>query len=171
LKIFVSGGWQPHKVKHLAERAEELGRLLAEHGFDMTCGPGTGIAKFVIKGYRSVPKRGKIVFYLPKLSEMKRVGEEMEEGADDVVKTNAEYPIRNLLQVKESDAVVGIGGSAGTLTEVIAAVMDYHKPVAMFEDGSESVQAAKIISKIRPHIFFSRSVVEVVSYLKKILHS
>ena len=167
----MSGGWQPHKVKHLAERAEELGRLLAEHGFDMTCGPGTGIAKFVIKGYRSVPKRGKIVFYLPKLSEMKRVGEEMEEGADDVVKTNAEYPIRNLLQVKESDAVVGIGGSAGTLTEVIAAVMDYHKPVAMFEDGSESVQAAKIISKIHPHIFFSRSVVEVVSYLKKILHS
>lgn len=78
--IFVSGGWRKEQAAFYKEKAESLGALIAKRGFDLTCGPGTGIARFVVDGYRSVEKRGKVIFYLPKRSEMERVGEDVGGG-------------------------------------------------------------------------------------------
>lgn len=166
-KIFVSGSWRQEEGRLYAEVAFKLGKLLAENGFDLVIGPGTGVARSVIDGYRSVKERGEITFYLPKLKEMKRVGEEMEEGADRVVVTEQDYPTRNLIMIRKSDAVVAIDGFAGTLSEIIAAVLDYHKPTAALEDSGEAIRASKLLTHIQSHIFYSKSIEEIVGYIKE----
>lgn len=88
-----------------------------------------------------------------------------EGGADRVIETELDYAQRNLLQVKEADAVISMGGSSGVLTEVIAAVMDYEKPVVMFDDESESARCVKILSKIYPHVYFSSDLEKLVDFI------
>lgn len=166
-RVFVSGSWRPEEGKIFAEAAFKLGKLLAERGFDLVIGPGTGIARSVIDGYRSVENRGEVIFYLPKLKEMKRVGEEMEEGADRVIETEQDYPTRNLIMIRKSDAMIAIDGFAGTLTEIIAAVMDYQKPTAALEGSGEAIEASKLLKHIRERIFFSKDAKELVDYVEK----
>lgn len=169
--VFVSGSWQEEKAIAISPEAYKLGRLLAESGFDLTIGPGTGVARYVIDGYRSVPERGKVIFYLPKESEMERVGERMEKGADEIIKTELDYPMRNLIQVRESDALVAIGGGAGTVTEIIATALDYRKPTIVL-DGGEASQAIKILSDLKSKVEFASRVEEVVEFLQeKLLRS
>lgn len=164
MKIFVCGSWNKKSGEKYIQEAYVLGVLLAQNQVDLIIGPGTGTAKNVIKGYHSVSPRGKVIFYLPQLKEMKRVGEEMEEGADEVIWTELDYPHRNLMQVKKADAVIALGGQAGSLTEVIAAVLDYHKPTAIYDDdSSELVQASKLLTQLQPYVFYSKDLKELVS--------
>ncbi len=72
---------------------------------------------------------------------MAAVGEELMPGADEIEHTGLDYPMRNLLQVKLSDGLFVLTGGDGALEEVVAAVVDYHAPVAIVE-GSGSVAAA-----------------------------
>ena len=165
-KVFVSGSWRAKEGQTYEKECLQLGKLLAERGFDLVIGPGTGIARCVIDGYRSVKDRGEVIFYLPRLKEMKRVGEEMEEGADKVVTTEQDYPTRNLIMIRKSDAVIAVNGFAGTLTEIIAAVLDYHKPTAALENSGEAVTASKLLEHIREHIFYSDSIEKIVDYIE-----
>lgn len=166
-RVFVSGSWRPQEGKVYAKPAFELGKLLAERSFDLIIGPGTGVAGKVINGYRSVKNRGEVIFYLPRLKEMKRVGEEMEEGADRIIETEQDYPMRNLIMIRKSDAMIAIDGFAGTLSEILASVMDYHKPTAALEDSGEAVVASRTLRHIRDKIFYSKDVKELVDYIEK----
>ena len=80
VQIFVSGTWKPAKADAYRDQALLLGRALAERGFDLACGPGTGVARHVIDGYRSVPERGIVRYYLPTDSAMRAAGETVETG-------------------------------------------------------------------------------------------
>lgn len=164
--IFVCGSWQPEKAIGICAEARKLGQLLAGAGFDLTIGPGTGIARFVIDGYRSMKERGKVIFYLPKESEMERVGEPMEEGADVVYKTGLDYPLRNIIQVRESNGLVAICGGAGTVTEVVTAAFDYNKPTIVFQEG-EAYEAVRRLSELQKNIIFTSSVEEAVKILEE----
>src|ERR1035441_3887325 len=101
MRVFVSGTWKPEKAALYANQAIDLGELIAQAGFDLACGPGTGIARFVIEGYRSVETRGRITYYLPRREDMTAVGEAVEPGADEIVQTEFDYPLRNVFQVKQ----------------------------------------------------------------------
>lgn len=168
-RIFVSGEWRAEAVKAYGEKARRLGVLLAESSFDITCGPGSGITRFVLEGYYCVPKerRGQVIFYLPKLSEMKRVGEKMEFGADIVVKTGLDYPSRNVIQVKDADALIAITGGAGTTTEIIHAALDFQKPVAILDNSGPMAEAIKCLPSVKNEVFFAKDEVELVDYVKK----
>ncbi len=87
-QIFVAGEWSAEKAEPFAEAAREVGKLLAESGFALTCGPGSGTARYVLEGYDAVrglnPSLPRPRFYLPKLSEMNRVGEKEETYGIDV---------------------------------------------------------------------------------------
>lgn len=168
-RIFVSGEWRAEAVKDYAEIARNLGVLLAENSFDITCGPGSGITRFVLEGYYSVAKakRGQVIFYLPKLAEMKRVGEKMELGADIVVKTGLDYPSRNVCQVKDADALIAITGGAGTTTEIIHAALDFQKPVAILDNSGPMTEAIKCLPSVKDEVFFGKDEVELVDYIKK----
>jgi predicted Rossmann-fold nucleotide-binding protein len=141
VQIFVSGTWNPEKARPYSAQAVELGARIAAGGFDLACGPGTGIARFVIDGFRQTPGGGKVRYYLPTEADMRAVGEEVMPGADEIEQTGLDYPMRNLLQVKRSDGLFVLTGGDGALEEVIAAVVDYRVPVAIVA-GAGSVAAA-----------------------------
>jgi hypothetical protein len=108
---------------------------------DLACGPGTGIARHVIDGYRTVPVRGQVRYFLPRRDEMNKVGEVVAPGADEVVESDYDYPMRNVWQVSMCSGLFILTGGDGALEEAIPALVDYRIPVAAV-DGSGSVVAA-----------------------------
>jgi uncharacterized protein (TIGR00725 family) len=99
---------------HEAEQAYEVGRLLAERGAVVICGGGTGVMSAVAAGARSAG--GFVVGIRPSGTR---------EGASPdltaTVVTNM-GEARNAVIVWSADAVIAIGGSWGTLSEVALAM-------------------------------------------------
>jgi predicted Rossmann-fold nucleotide-binding protein len=150
MQIFVSGTWKAEKARPYRAQAEELGEQIAASGFDLACGPGTGIARHVIDGYRQAPRKGKVRYYLPEESHMQAVGEEVLPGADEIEHTGLDYPMRNLLQVKRSDGLFVLTGGDGALEEVIAAVVDYNLPVAIVAGAGSAAAAVTALLEVYP---------------------
>lgn len=171
-QVFVAGEWRAKEAEPFAEVGREVGRLLAEGGFILTCGPGSGLARYLLEGYDSVrskrPQLPKPRFYLPKLSEMTRVGEKEETyGIDvEIIRTELDYPSRNIRQVSESEAMIAIGGGVGTLQEVTYAAYDFDIPVAMLESAGDVADAIKQLTRIRDKVFFGNNAQELVDYIK-----
>jgi predicted Rossmann-fold nucleotide-binding protein len=149
-QLFVAGTSKDQNALPYAAHAKLLGQLAAEARFDLACGAGSGIAKYVVQGYRSVVTRGKIRFYLPLQSEMERVGEEVGPGYDEIVQTDFDYPMRNLYQIKASHALFILTGGDGTLEEALAALADYNIPVAAVKSSGVAVTALDVLSPLFP---------------------
>ncbi|MGH3928979.1 MAG: hypothetical protein ACRDTF_03265 [Pseudonocardiaceae bacterium] len=150
MQIFVSGTWKTSKAVEYREQGWSLGQFLARAGVDLACGPGTGIARHVIDGFRSEPERGRVRYYLPLRAEMEKVGETVEDGADEIVETNFDYPMRNVWQVKQSHGVFVLTGGDGTLEEVLPAVIDYGLPVAVVDGAGTAAVALRGLVKVYP---------------------
>ena len=169
MQIFVSGTWSAHKAEPFCDAATKLGRFIATIGADLTCGPGTGIARHVIDGYRSALMRGKVRYYLPKLSEMEKVGETIEEGADDIIETQFDYPIRNIYQVSQSTGIVIITGGDGALEEAIAALVDYGLPLFALRGSGKAVKALEILINIFPEWESNMNIVDNIEDLISVM--
>lgn len=150
MQVFVSGTWKEEKALPFASEAEGLGRALAEAGLDLACGPGTGIARHVIDGYRTVESRGVVRYYLPQRSEMEAVGEPVNDGADEIIETEFDYPMRNVFQVKQSQGLFVLTGGDGTLEEILPAVIDYDHPVAILEGAGTAATAMRALMEVYP---------------------
>lgn len=150
MQIFVSGVWSEAKAQPHAQMGRLLGQLIASNGFDLACGPGTGISRYVIEGFRSQPTSGKVRFYLPLRSEMEKVGEIVSAQADEVIQTEFDYPLRNVYQVKCSDALFILTGGDGALEEAIAALAEYHIPVAGVRNIGTTVVALELLLTVYP---------------------
>ena len=151
MKIFVAGTWSKKKALKFAEVAYSLGRQIAEKEHDLICGPGTGIAEHVVSGFRSVENRkGKITFYLPNRYEMEKVGEVVGEGADFIIETDYDYPMRNIFQIRKSEAVFILTGGDGTLEEAIVALADYNLPVAAYKNSGVAIDALEMLLPLFP---------------------
>jgi predicted Rossmann-fold nucleotide-binding protein len=165
-QVFVSGTWRDDKARPYANQAAFLGQRLAARGLDLACGPGTGISRYVIDGYRSVSPRGKIKFYLPVEDAMLAVGEEVAEGSDIIEQTPFDYPMRNVYQISKSDGVFIITGGDGTLEEALPALIDYNIPVAVIEETGKAAQGMKALLKIFPEwqqlLSFSTGVEQII---------
>ncbi|MDI6100718.1 TIGR00725 family protein [Actinoplanes sp. NEAU-A12] len=97
-----------------AAHARRVGELLAGHGAVVLCGGGTGVMAAVAAGTRG--KGGTVVGIRP--------GDGTEEASPDLsvtVVTNMGQA-RNAVIVWSADAVIGIGGSWGTLSEIALAM-------------------------------------------------
>lgn len=149
-QVFVSGTWRDIRAKPYADQASYLGRRLAELGLDLACGPGTGIARYVIDGYRSISPRGNVKYYLPGETHMLAVGEEVAQGADLVEQTPFDYPMRNVYQISKSDGVFILTGGDGALEEALPALIDYGIPVAVIEDSGEAAEALRRLLGVFP---------------------
>lgn len=150
MQVFVAGTWSSEKAVPFSQEGVLIGKEIAIRGYDLACGPGTGMAKHIIEGYRSIIPRGKVRFYLPKISEMEKVGEVIGEGADETIETDLDYPLRNIYQIRESDALFIITGGDGTLEEAIVALADYQLPVAALENSGSAVKALSLLLDIYP---------------------
>lgn len=98
-----------------ADRANafRVGQLLAEAGAVVLCGGGTGVMAAVAAGARS---RGGLVVGI-------RPDGDRDRAADDLsvtIMTNMGQA-RNMVIVASADAVIAVGGSWGTLSEVALA--------------------------------------------------
>jgi len=169
-RVFVAGTWNSLKAREYASLANDVGRGLAQRGFDLITGPGTGISGEVIAGYRSIKTQGTISVYLPSAECMKLVGEEVTAEFDEVIQTNFDYPMRNVFHIKESDALVVITGGDGTFEECLPALIDYHLPTIVIQDSGKAARAlawlsANLFPEWKQNLHFVRSADEVLRIL------
>lgn len=175
MQIFVAGTSKDSKASAFRNSAYLLGRLIAEAGYDLGSGAGSGIAKYVVEGYRSVGSRGRVRFYLPLRSAMDRVEEEVGEGADEIIETELDYPMRNVFQVRASDALFILTGGDGTLEEAVTALADYSLPVAAVKGSGAGIDALEVLLPIFPrwaqYLILGTDVHELMAQLDRALRS
>ena len=108
------------------ERAEEVGRLLASRGCTVVCGGRGEVMAAAARGAKSVD--GTTIGILPGTSRA-----EANEWIDHVVLTGLGHA-RNAVVAASGDAVIAVGGSDGTLTEIGYAKI-FGRPVVILEPG------------------------------------
>ena len=120
-QVAVIGSGAEHEA-----RAEEVGRLLAEHGCTVVCGGLGEVMAAAARGAKSAG--GTTVGILP--------GEtptDANEWIDHTVATGTGHA-RNLAVAASGDAVIAVGGAWGTLSEIgFAGVLG--RPVVILEPG------------------------------------
>jgi|GEM_PF-3217160 len=150
-QIFFSGTWQEGKATAYGSVAFRIGEMIAESGFSLSCGPGTGIARHALDGFRSVDDRvGVVRFYLPAVRHMLAVGEEVQEGWDEIVRTDFDYPMRNVFQVSKAVGLVVVTGGDGTLEEILPALVDYGIPVGVLRGSGQAAVALETLLDVFP---------------------
>lgn len=107
-----------------AARAEELGRLLAEHGFVIVCGGRDGIMEAVARGARAMG--GVTIGILPD-ADRKRAAPDLTFSVCTAI-----GHARNLSVVASADVVIAVGGAWGTLSE-IALARTVRRPVILLD--------------------------------------
>lgn len=121
MRVSVVGRRDVAESEEEYERAREVGRLLAARGHEVVCGGRGGAMEAVCRGARE--RDGHTVGILP--------GEDRR-AANDYVETAVATGLgsaRNVLVVLNGDAVVAVGGAAGTLSE-LGHALDLGRPVA-----------------------------------------
>src|SRR5215210_2093705 len=109
-------------------RAEEVGRLLAERGCTVVCGGLGEVMAAAARGARAAG--GTTIGILPGTSRA-----DANEWIDHVVVTGLGHA-RNMIVAASGDAVIAVGGSYGTLTEIGFARI-FGRPVVILEPGLE----------------------------------
>lgn len=153
------------RLEH-AELAEPLGRWIAEQGFDLLTGGGTGTMEAVCRGFRSVPgRKGIAVGVLP-------AGERPgypNPHLDFVIRThlpalgkegNSERS-RNHINILSSDLVVALPGGPGTCSEVELSLR-YGKPVVAYLGNGGSIDG--LASGVVP---IARTLAEVQAFVQQ----
>jgi uncharacterized protein (TIGR00725 family) len=123
VQVSVIGSGAEHE-----QQAQEVGRLLAERGVTVVCG---GYGEVMEAAARGAKQAGGTTIGI--------LGAETDEGANDwldhVVVTGVGHA-RNLAVAASGDAVIAVGGSWGTLTE-IGFAMRLGRPTVILEPGWE----------------------------------
>jgi uncharacterized protein (TIGR00725 family) len=123
IQVSVIGSGTEHEA-----RAEEVGRLLAERGCTVVCGGRGEVMAAAARGAKSAG--GTTIGILPGTSHA-----DANEWIDHVVVTGLGHA-RNAIVAASGDAVIAVGGSHGTLTEIGFALV-YGRPVVIVEPGLE----------------------------------
>lgn len=118
-------------VEHEA-RAEEVGRLLAERGATLVCGGRDEVMAAAARGAKAAG--GVTVGILPGESRA-----EANPWIDHAVVTGVGHA-RNLAVAASGDAVIAVGGSFGTLSEIAYALV-LGRPVVVLEPGLDAPYA------------------------------
>jgi len=148
--------------KDTEEKAIEIGRLLAKNNFAVSCGGLFGGMEAICKGAKQ--ENGLTIGIIPYKTK---------NAANDYVDIAIPVPFsqaRNLIVVLSGDAVVAIGGKAGTLSEICFAWI-YQKPVIALSSvpGWSSKMADKKIDDRRDdQIYGAKTPEEVIEILNKI---
>jgi uncharacterized protein (TIGR00725 family) len=110
------------------ERAEEVGRLLAERGCVLVCGGGSGVMAAAARGAKSAG--GTTIGIVPCESRGSA-----NEWIDHEIVTGIGHG-RNLAVAASGDGAIAVGGTWGTLAEIAFAAR-LGRPVVILEPGLE----------------------------------
>src|SRR5690242_17583318 len=81
---------------------------------------------------------------------MQRVGEVVGDGADEIIQTEYDYPLRNIYQVRCSDALFILSGGDSTLQEALAALAEYELPVVGLSKSGTATRALELLLPLYP---------------------
>jgi uncharacterized protein (TIGR00725 family) len=123
VQVSVIGSGADHEA-----RAEEVGRLLAERGCTVVCGGRGEVMAAAARGAKS--SGGTTIGIVPGTSRA-----DANEWIDHVVVTGLGHA-RNVIVAATGDAVIAVGGSYGTLTEIGFARI-FGRPVVILDPGLE----------------------------------
>jgi uncharacterized protein (TIGR00725 family) len=121
VQVSVIGSGAEHE-----SRAEEVGRLLAERGCTVICGGVGEVMAAAARGAKTAG--GTTIGILPGTNRA-----QANEWIDHVVMTDLGHA-RNAVVAASGDAVIAVGGSYGTLTEIGFARI-FGRPVVILEPG------------------------------------
>lgn len=130
-KICVSGAAETgHCAIDALEKAEQIGREIANAGMVLVTGATTGIPYWSAKGAKEAG--GIVIGLSPAASENAHIKSYKlpTDYHDVIVYTGFDYSGRNLLLTRSADAVITICGRLGTLNEFTIAFED-HKPIGV----------------------------------------
>jgi len=140
---------QSHCSDRDRTHAYEVGRLLARRGVVVICGGGTGVMAAVAAGVRA--ENGLVIGVVP--------GDSMADACADlsaVIVTNM-GEARNAIIVRSADALIAIGGSWGTLSEITLAKRRGGVPVvtlggwSIFDAQGEPIADAALVAHDPAH--------------------
>lgn len=121
VQVSVIGSGAEHEA-----HAEEVGRLLAERGCTLVCGGRGEVMAAAARGAKAAG--GTTIGILPGTSRT-----DANEWIDHVITTGLGHA-RNAVVAASGDAVIAVGGSYGTLTEIgFARILG--RPVVILEPG------------------------------------
>jgi len=148
--------------------AEELGTLIVEHGWRLVTGGLSGVMEAASRGAHGSRRyrEGDVIGILPggEASAANR-------WVDIAVPTSMGYA-RNVLVVSMSDAVVAVGGGAGTLTEMAMAWQLGKLVVGVEVEGWSGRLAGQAIDDNRPdRVLAARDAAHAVERLSLVLAS
>ena len=166
MKILVVGSWHEEKAIEYISQAQELGKSLAEREHILVASPNSGFQGLVAKAYKE-NNGSEFIGYYPKLELMKKFGEKILVEPDTKIYTKQDYPTRNLFQVKGSEAIIGITGGYGTLTELIAAIHDYKIPTSFYKGSSQIIDNfIEAESDFAKKINYGNNIDDLLDYLE-----
>lgn len=145
-KICVSGAADTaHCAKDALARAEEMGRLIAEHNMILITGATTGVPYWAAKGAKEAG--GIVIGLSPAASKAAHVNTYHLpiDYHDLIVYTGFEYAGRNLLLTRSADAVITLCGRMGTLNEFTIAFEDQKPQGVLLGSGGTTDMLPDII--------------------------
>ena len=167
MRILVVGSWHTEKAMKYVSEARQLGILLAERKHTLVTSPSSGFQGLVAKTYK-INNGPEFIGYFPDLKLMEENEEKAFVHPDTPIYTNQDYPIRNILQIRGSDAVIGVTGGSGTLTELIASINDYKLPTAFYEGSSRVVDMFRDIEpNFAKLLKYEKNIVNLLNHLEE----
>jgi uncharacterized protein (TIGR00725 family) len=149
-KICVSGAAETgHCSEGALEKAEMLGRLIAEHNMILVTGATTGIPYWAAKGAKEAG--GVVIGLSPaasKLAHIKTYHLPLDYH-DLIIYTGFDYAGRNLLLTRSADAVITVCGRMGTLNEFTVAFEDQKPQGVLTKSGGISDMVEDIVLNAR----------------------
>ncbi len=129
------------------EKAQELGRLIAERGLILVTGATTGIPYWAAKGAKEAG--GFVVGLSPASSKAAHVKSYRlpVDYHDIIVYTGFDYSGRNLLLTRAADAIITVSGRVGTLNEFTIAFEDKKPQGILTGTGGMSDMLQEILTK------------------------
>lgn len=174
-KFCVSGAAETdHCPPDTRQKAEELGRIIAQHDIVLINGATTGFPFFAAKGAKEA---GGFVIGISPAETEKEHKERFHlplDYLDMIVYTGFGYSGRNLLLTRSADAVIVGCGRMGTLNEFTIAFED-NKPIGVLTDSGGTTDLIKEIID-RSHrgeetpVIFENNPATLVEKLFTLLH-
>ncbi|MFW9914051.1 MAG: TIGR00725 family protein [Candidatus Thorarchaeota archaeon] len=160
--IAVIGGNIQIAAKENCLLAEEVGRELVEHGYRILSGGLGGIMEAASRGAHTSQnyREGDVIGIIPGLDRS-----DASSYCDIIIATGMQFA-RNQIIVASADAIVAIGGGAGTLSE-IAFAWQLGKPIYAFqsEGWSGKLGGSVIDSRPRKPIRSVKNAAELINCL------
>lgn len=147
-KICVSGAAETgHCAPDAVEKAEEIGRLIAEHGLILVTGATTGAPYWAAKGCKDAG--GIVIGFSPASSKASHLNTYHLpiDYHDLIVYTGFDYAGRNLILTRSADAILTICGRMGTLSEFTIGFEDKKPQGVLTGTGGVADELEGIIDK------------------------